>query len=639
MLLTRIPFFRDIILMAFECDECGFRSSEVQSASMQDKGCRFECRIENTRDMNRQLVKGEKATFSIPELEFEIPSGTQGGVFTTVEGLMDRALENLEQTQPLRRARDAAGADAVDGFVSKLRAYRSGDHFPFTVVLDDPSGNSFLENPVAPQKDPKLKARHYVRSKAQNEALGLFAGNRGLGAIAEEAEDGAEETSAEGQAGGELRALGPDAPIYDEEEVEANDLRGSGAQTVYANRSVDLAGAAVAYAEALAARTGGGAPLSASQAAARARRETGSSSSHAAGQQGDALKQYDEEKAAAAAQLAAEAAAHEALKAKLLSEKARLIAARASEVTGGPGQEGSQGAAAEGGKGKGRDMSGNVPGGFKKGGALIRNETERSSLTQAGRGRSGVQREAGPSGRVASFLFESSASDKEKEVMTFTQPCHSCSAPGDLRMCVTDVPHFKEIILMSFDCDACGWRNVEVKGGGAVPPHGTLTELLYTPGQPWSEDDLIRDVIKGDTAAVAIPELELELDAGSLGGMYTTVEGLMSAIRDKLVEGDPYEDENAAAGDSDHSGHKARMKAFLAAMDACIAGTRAFTLQVRDPMANSWIYTPYAGSGKDDPRLKHSPYTRSHDEDLDLGLLDMNAPRPDEEGEGEQGPQ
>ena len=31
-----------------------------------------------------------------------------------------------------------------------------GDGLPFTVVLDDPSGNSFVENLCAPQRDPQL---------------------------------------------------------------------------------------------------------------------------------------------------------------------------------------------------------------------------------------------------------------------------------------------------------------------------------------------------------------------------------------------------------------------------------------------------------------------------------------------------
>lgn len=45
MLLTRIPFFRDIILMAFDCEACGYRNAEVQAAEVQERGCRFELRV------------------------------------------------------------------------------------------------------------------------------------------------------------------------------------------------------------------------------------------------------------------------------------------------------------------------------------------------------------------------------------------------------------------------------------------------------------------------------------------------------------------------------------------------------------------------------------------------------------------
>ena len=183
---------------------------------------------------------------------------------------------------------------------------------------------------------------------------------------------------------------------------------------------------------------------------------------------------------------------------------------------------------------------------------------------------------------------------------------------------------------MGFVCDECGWKNVEVKGGGAVPAAGTVTSLSFTPGQPWSAEDLGRDVIKGDTASVEIPELDLELDQGSLGGLYSTVEGLLAMIKDKLVEVDPL---GAAGGDSVDASRRAAFAALLAALDACRAGERAFTLRLTDPMANTWIHSPFAGTPHADPRLTHAPYARSHDEDLELGLLDMHAPRGDD-GDG-----
>ena len=42
--------------------------------------------------------------------------------------------------------------------------------------------------------------------------------------------------------------------------------------------------------------------------------------------------------------------------------------------------------------------------------------------------------------------------------------------------------------------------------------------------------DLKRDLFKSETCAVSIPELELQLDYGTLGGVYTTVEGLLEKI-------------------------------------------------------------------------------------------------------------
>jgi len=41
------------------------------------------------------------------------------------------------------------------------------------MVIDDPSGDSFIENPKAPNKDPFLTMTYYKRNLLQNEMLGL----------------------------------------------------------------------------------------------------------------------------------------------------------------------------------------------------------------------------------------------------------------------------------------------------------------------------------------------------------------------------------------------------------------------------------------------------------------------------------
>ena len=43
----------------------------------------------------------------------------------------------------------------------------------FTLILDDVSGNSFIENPHAPKEDPCMTFVQYMRSTEQDASLGL----------------------------------------------------------------------------------------------------------------------------------------------------------------------------------------------------------------------------------------------------------------------------------------------------------------------------------------------------------------------------------------------------------------------------------------------------------------------------------
>lgn len=44
---------------------------------------------------------------------------------------------------------------------------------PFTLILDDPLANSYLQNLYAPDPDPNMTTEIYDRSWDQNEELGL----------------------------------------------------------------------------------------------------------------------------------------------------------------------------------------------------------------------------------------------------------------------------------------------------------------------------------------------------------------------------------------------------------------------------------------------------------------------------------
>ena len=58
---------------------------------------------------------------------------------------------------------DPQTAEANDQFLLKLRARATGES-PFIFILDDPTGNSFIENPFTPSLDPSLSIKFYDRT-------------------------------------------------------------------------------------------------------------------------------------------------------------------------------------------------------------------------------------------------------------------------------------------------------------------------------------------------------------------------------------------------------------------------------------------------------------------------------------------
>lgn len=175
LLLTKIPFFKEIIISSFSCPHCHWTNTEIQSAgAIQEQGVCYTLRVKTKKDLDREVVKADCASTRIPELDFEIPPFTQKGALSTVEGLLDRAVAGLEQDQPVRRAADPQVAEKIDEFIQKLSKLKAVES-EFTVVIEDPSGNSFVENPVAPQKDENLTVSRFNRTVQQDISLGLRA--------------------------------------------------------------------------------------------------------------------------------------------------------------------------------------------------------------------------------------------------------------------------------------------------------------------------------------------------------------------------------------------------------------------------------------------------------------------------------
>lgn len=51
-----------------------------------------------------------------------------------------------------------------------------------------------------------------------------------------------------------------------------------------------------------------------------------------------------------------------------------------------------------------------------------------------------------------------------REAVRLPDSCPACGAPGHSLTCLAEIPHFKEIVIMAFNCESCGFKSSEVMG-------------------------------------------------------------------------------------------------------------------------------------------------------------------------------
>jgi zinc finger protein len=209
------------------------------------------------------------------------------------------------------------------------------------------------------------------------------------------------------------------------------------------------------------------------------------------------------------------------------------------------------------------------------------------------------------------------------EIYEIPSLCHGCSKDCTVNVKKVNIPHFKEVIIMSTVCDHCGYTTREVKTGGSIPEQGQRITL-----QVQRVADLSRDILKSETCALKSPELGVEVQPGTLGGRFTTVEGLLTQVRDQL-RGQIFDVESRSGGESLKGGDsmpadaKQRWDDFFAKLDQAIRAEVQFSIVLEDPLANSYVQSLAEEEGVDDAQMSKEYYERTEEEIEDLGLADM----------------
>jgi zinc finger protein len=544
VLPTKIPMFREIVVMSTSCEDCGFQDSEISfGGTIQEKGERITLLCSNSQDLNRQIIKSDSCTLYIPSVELEIPPNTQRGVISTLEvrviyicsnllllphvafnsltrgkfifiifvlsflffltlllkGILRTAADNLDALQPerlklgdidnfhrcrkvIQRLRKMAGMTIENDDDGDEDDHGNGEFSSFEVILDDPAGNSFVETWSAIPSTTKDKNITKVSYfRTPQQDMML-----GLQPSQQAMEDG---------------IIDNKNPLHK-----------------------NIVNVAPGHSTLLVTKT-------------------------------------------------------------TVEATAAATSNNSSSNTNGIGRQ---------------------------------------------------------------------------EAVRFDTLCPSCRIMAETNMCLVDIPHFKEVIIMSLHCEACGYKSNEIKGGGAIPKYGTTMKLIVT-----SKSDLEREILKSDTAGVAIPEIEMEMNEGGLNGVYTTIEGLLDKLHQRLAEANPF-----GHGDSTVKQHSTNDPSlnpgfappkeehvlfthFLNSLKELKEGKRfPFTITMSDPLSNSFIGPPpedamrlslqverEGGSTEClksyvDPGLTIEEYVRTEEQNEELGLLDMKTENYQQQDEG-----
>lgn len=143
-----IPYFSEILIISANCPTCGYRYVNTQLLKSAEPS-RYEFSISAAEDLSTRVVRSMGGTVKIPELGVQIDPGPAcQGFVTNVEGVLDRIEDVVQSALLWTEDEEKKNAHVL---LDRIAQARSGT-FPFTLILDDPSGNSAIVSKKAKKK-------------------------------------------------------------------------------------------------------------------------------------------------------------------------------------------------------------------------------------------------------------------------------------------------------------------------------------------------------------------------------------------------------------------------------------------------------------------------------------------------------
>jgi len=134
-----LPFFGEAVQTTLVCGSCGYRNADMLLSRDADP-VHVELRVTTPAHLSARVARSSSGTIRIPELGASMEPGPRAEAFiSNVEGVLHRFRDVARGAAATASSReDRLAADAV---VERIERLIEGLG-PFTIVLEDPRGNS-----------------------------------------------------------------------------------------------------------------------------------------------------------------------------------------------------------------------------------------------------------------------------------------------------------------------------------------------------------------------------------------------------------------------------------------------------------------------------------------------------------------